>query len=150
MALAGEEPAPEAVAAPAEADAVSAQRGSGETLDRLHDGRFLLLEIGNGFSVGGGFFLTPAARVDDGLLDLCLIRHASRRRIVKLLPTAFTGAHVHAPEVTIRRARRVTVRSAAPLPVQVDGEALTGQARLLDVAILPGALRVLAPHLRQD
>jgi diacylglycerol kinase (ATP) len=115
----------------------------------LHDGRFFLVEIGNGFSVGGGFLLTPDARVDDGLLDVCLIDRTSTRRIVRLLPTAFTGDHVHAPEVTMREARRVTIRSASPLPVQADGEVLTVNARALDVAVLPGALRVLAPHLRR-
>ena len=115
----------------------------------VHDGRFLLVEIGNGFSVGGGFLLTPEARVDDGLLDVCVIAHASVPRVVRLLPTAFTGAHVHAPEVTMHRGRRVTLRSAAPLPVQADGEVLTADARTLDVAVLPGALRVLAPHLHR-
>ncbi|HLT48730.1 MAG TPA: hypothetical protein VK002_15960, partial [Rubricoccaceae bacterium] len=114
----------------------------------VHRGRFLLVEIGNGFSVGGGFLLTPEARVDDGLLDVCVIARASKRRIVQLLPSAFTGAHVHAPEVTMHRARRVTLRSAAPLPVHADGEVLTADARTLDVTVLPGALRVLAPHLR--
>src|SRR5690606_17443026 len=114
----------------------------------IHRGRFLLVEIGNGFSVGGGFLLTPEARVDDGLLDVCVIARASARRIVRLLPSAFTGAHVHAPEVTMHRARRVTLRSAAPLPVHADGEVLTADARTLDVTVLPGALRVLAPHLR--
>src|SRR5690606_18981063 len=101
------------------------------------------------FSVGGGFLLSPDAEVDDGLLDVCVINQATRRRIVKLLPTAFTGAHVSAPEVTMRRTRYVTIRSAAALPVQVDGEALTANAKEVAASVLPGALRVLAPHLRR-
>jgi diacylglycerol kinase family enzyme len=117
--------------------------------ERLHGGRFFLVEVGNGFSVGGGFLLTPDAVVDDGLLDVCLIERASRARVLRLLPTAFTGAHVGEPEVTMRRARRVTIRSAAPLPFHADGEILSAGATALDVAVLAGALRVLAPHVRR-
>jgi YegS/Rv2252/BmrU family lipid kinase len=120
--------------------------GEGE---RLHAGRFFLIEVGNGFSIGGGFLLTPEAVVDDGLLDVCLIERISRLRVLRLLPTTFRGAHVGEPEVTMRRVHRVTVRSASPLPVHADGEAITAAALALDIAVLPGALRVLAPRLRR-
>ena len=138
-------------AAPAKAWAPSrepARSAPGEA-ERLHDGPFFLMEIGNGFSVGGGFLLTPEAVVDDGLLDVCLIDRISRPRVLRLLPTTFTGAHMGEPEVTMRRTRRVTIRSAVPLPFHADGEILTAGATALDVAVLPGALRVLAPQVRR-
>lgn len=115
----------------------------------LHAGPLFLVEVGNGFSVGGGFLLTPDAVVDDGLLDVCLIGPISMPRVLRLLPSVFSGGHVGEPEVTMRRARRVTIRSASPLPVQADGEVLSTRAHVLDVAVLPGALQVLAPHVRR-
>ena len=133
-------------AAQAEPARLGLPPGEGEA---LHDGRFFLVEVGNGFSVGGGFLLTPDAVVDDGLLDVCLVDRVSTKRVLQVLPKAFTGAHVCEPEVTIRRARRVTIRSEAPLPVQADGENLTVGARVIDVEVIPGALSLLAPRIRR-
>ncbi|HEX8386463.1 MAG TPA: hypothetical protein VF576_09780, partial [Rubricoccaceae bacterium] len=59
---------------------------------------------------------------------------------------AFTGGHVRFPEVTMDRAARVTVRATAGrLPVQIDGEAASLGARVLDATVWPGALQMLAP-----
>ena len=120
--------------------------GEGEV---LHDGPFFLVEVGNGFSVGGGFLLTPDAVVDDGLLDVCLADYMTTGRALRLLPKTLRGAHLAEPEVMMRRTRRVTIRATAPLPVQADGEALSAGARALDVTVLPGTLRLLAPAVRR-
>ena len=109
-------------------------------------GPLFLCEIGNGQAVGGGFRLTPDARLDDGLLDVCVAQYLAPRRALRILPTAFTGAHVHFPEVTVYRTARVTVRvTSGVLPVQADGEAASAGARVLDAEAWPGALHVLVP-----
>ncbi len=123
--------------------------GDGPAERMLHDGPVLLIEIGNGPSVGGGFLLTPDAVPGDGLLDVCAVARASTGRILRILPSAFSGGHVGAPEVAMGRARRVTIRLSAPLPVHADGEALTPCAWALDVEVLPGALHARAPALRR-
>jgi YegS/Rv2252/BmrU family lipid kinase len=112
------------------------------------DGPLFLCEVGNGHSVGGGFLLTPDARVDDGLLDVCLVRHVAPRRALRLLPRTFTGAHVGEPEVHMDRTRglEVEARSGA-LALQADGETVTFGARRVAVRVLPGAVRALAPGL---
>jgi diacylglycerol kinase (ATP) len=109
-------------------------------------GPLFLCEIGNGQAVGGGFRLTPDARIDDGLLDVCVARHMPTARALRILPTAFAGAHVRFPEVSMYRTARVTVRVVGgALPVQADGEAASADARTLEAEVWPGALRVLAP-----
>ena len=112
------------------------------------EGPIFLCEVGNGHSVGGGFLLTPDARPDDGLLDVCLVRHVAPRRALRLLPRTFTGAHVGAPEVRMDRARRISVDvEAGLLALQADGELLSFVARRIEVEVVPGALRVRAPRL---
>lgn len=148
---------PTAVAPPVEAmvggEAPSATAAPfGLTADEgevLHEGGLFLVEVCNGFSVGGGFLLTPEAEVDDGLLDVCYVEHVTTRRALRLMPKTFTGAHVGEPEVALHRTPRVTIRSNAPLPVQADGEILTRGALALDAEVLPAALRLRAPRLRR-
>ena len=106
-----------------------------------HDGPLFLCEVGNGHSVGGGFLLTPDAVPDDGLLDVCLVRHVTTRRALRLLPRTFTGAHVTAPEVTMGRTTGLglTVEGGG-VALQADGEILTYHAVEAEVTVEPAAL----------
>jgi diacylglycerol kinase family enzyme len=49
-------------------------------------GQRLLVSVGNGVSAGGGFFLTPDAVPDDGLIDLCIVEKMGRAKMMGLLP----------------------------------------------------------------
>ncbi len=114
----------------------------------IHSGQFFLIEIDNGFSVGGGFLLTPSAQIDDGLFDVCLVKHLPTLRALQLMPKTFSGAHVGEPEVQLFQSRSIHIEATAPLPVQADGEILSTSAVSLDAEIVPGALRIRAPKLR--
>ncbi len=103
-----------------------------------------LVAIGNGRCQAGGFWLTPDAEVDDGQFDLAIARRLSRFGILRLLPEAMQGTHVDKEPVTMARARRVTIRTASPLPVQADGEILATAATYLEVEVVPRRLRVFA------
>lgn len=130
----------------AEAAAVGA--GPVEEAEPLFRGALFLCEIGNGHSVGGGFLLTPDAVPNDGRLDVCLVRHMSPSRALRLLPQSFTGAHVGAPEVVMDRVLGLEMDvEAGAVALQADGEGLTLGARRLAVEVVPGALSVLAPGL---
>jgi diacylglycerol kinase (ATP) len=93
--------------------------------------------------------LTPEAVPDDGLLDVCLVRSAKLHRILRLLPKTFSGGHVGEPEVRMGRVRRLTLRATTPIPAHADGEVLTAGATAMEVEVLPGALRALAPNIRR-
>ena len=132
------------------ADTVPAATASGPAeAEPLFAGPLFLCEVGNGHSVGGGFLLTPNAVPDDGLLDVCLVRHLSPRRALRLLPQSFTGAHVGAPEVTMDRVVRVEMDVVTgAVALQADGEGLTLGATKIAVEVVPGALRALMPARR--
>jgi diacylglycerol kinase family enzyme len=65
----------------------------------LDDGRAVRMRgwtvaAANGSSYGAGMRLAPAARVDDGTLDVVLIARLSRAGLLLALPSVFAGAHV--------------------------------------------------------
>jgi YegS/Rv2252/BmrU family lipid kinase len=103
--------------------------------------------IGNGSTSGGGFRLTPRAKVNDGLLDLCHIRNVSVARVLQVLPRALNGSHLSAPEVTYAQIAHVDISLAFPLPVHVDGEIVSQQARRVVASCLPGALSFYSSSL---
>ncbi len=98
--------------------------------------------FGNTRSYGGGMLICPHADPTDGLLDITMVKSASRAKLIRLFPTVFKGTHVELDEVTTARARTVRVESpginayadgdlACPLPVEVSA--------------VPGALQILRP-----
>ena len=115
---------------------------------RFAEGPVLLCEIGNGPTLGGGFRITPDAVPNDGLLDVCFVRHVPPRRVLTLLPKAVRGTHAGEPEVSVVRSTAITVQAVrGSLPVQADGETVTDSAVWIGIEVWPGALRVVAPGL---
>ncbi len=102
----------------------------------------MMVCVGNGSREGGGFFVTPDAKIDDGLFDLCVVRELGRLATMRLIPYFMKGTHVGREPVTMTRARRIAVSSPDPLIVHIDGEMLCTDGHKLDIEIIPGSLAV--------
>jgi len=105
----------------------------------------LLVCIGNGPRVGGGFLLTPDAVNSDGVLDVCIVDGMSRLRVLRTLPKAISGTHVTAPGISMTRGRVVELSSPDGFPFHADGEVIDTRRNELRVEIVPGALPVCVP-----
>ena len=108
------------------------------------DGPMTLVTVGNGGRHGGGFWICPDARIDDGVLDVCTAEGLGLLGILRLLPRVMRGTHEGARCVRMHHARRVRITSPDPLPVHADGEVIAKDARELEIEIFPGRLRLLA------
>ncbi len=101
----------------------------------------MLVAVGNGPSFGGGLRITHGAELDDGLLDVVLIKPVSRVELLRTFPKLFDGSHVSHPQYERHRVRRVTVASAG-IVGYADGERFGPLP--LTVEAVPGAVRVRA------
>jgi diacylglycerol kinase (ATP) len=101
----------------------------------------MLVAVGNGPSFGGGLRITEGARLDDGLLDVVVIKPMSRFELVRTYPKLFKGTHVTHPQYERHRVRQVTVASPG-ITKYADGERFG--ALPLTVECVPGALTVYA------
>lgn len=99
--------------------------------------------VANSGYYGKGMHVAPAARVDDGLLDVTVIPAVSRFRIIRLMPKVYDGSHVDLPEVRTFRGRSITLSARDQVVAYGDGERLLDLPVTADVA--PGALRILLP-----
>ncbi|MGV9567760.1 YegS/Rv2252/BmrU family lipid kinase [Streptomyces sp. NPDC003480] len=90
---------------------------------------------------GSGRIIAPDARVDDGVLDVVLIREAPRRLFFTLMNELKSGAHVHRREVRIVRGREVRIEADRGVPYGTDGE--VDAVLPVTARVLPGALNVL-------
>jgi len=102
-----------------------------------------LITVANGQRVAGGFHLTPQARTDDGLLDVCLAGPVDRfSMIFRFLAKATKGTHIKEKEVTSLQGRRVVIEGLQGLPAHMDGEVLCTAGRRVEFEMLPGRLKV--------
>ncbi|MFE9611618.1 diacylglycerol kinase family protein [Streptomyces sp. NPDC006012] len=108
---------------------------------REHPHRGYTVVAANSAYYGSGRAIAPAALLDDGLLDVVLIREAPRRLFFALMNELRTGAHVDRPEVRVLRGREIRIEADRPVPYGADGEV---EATLpVTVRVRPGDLAVL-------
>ena len=106
-------------------------------------GPMTMIAIANTHRYGSGIRIAPRARLDDGKLDLCAIRAASRRRMLRLFPRVLAGRHLGLPEVEYLQAEQLRIETAERMDIYADGEFI-GQTPAV-VRVVPQALRVITP-----
>jgi diacylglycerol kinase (ATP) len=101
--------------------------------------------VGNGKCQGGGMLMCPRAVIDDGLLDVTLIKFLPLPDLIRNLPVLYNGDIYKHPKVQFMRVSRLRADSKEPVPVEIDGESV---GRLpVEISIVPRVLRILFPPL---
>lgn len=105
--------------------------------------RMIVAVVSNIQLYGGLVRISPLAKLDDGLLDVCIFQGSGVLSTVRHVVSVFAGQHLRDPEVDFYEARRVEIRPAAPLPIHVDGDFLGYTPAVVEV--VPQALTVIMP-----
>lgn len=102
------------------------------------------IAAGNGQYHGGGMWVCPRAVVDDGLLDVTIIRYFSPLEVLRNFPILYNGRLYEHPKVDFHRAARLEATAMEPTLIEVDGEPA---GRLpLELSVLPRTLAVYVPE----
>ena len=115
-------------------------RGGGYVLDK----DFYMFAVGSATTAGGGSIVTPHASTTDGLLDLCVVERMPRRDFARTVLKLRRGEHVGGDGVHYVRLHELTIESAKPISVNVDGE--ISDSRRLDYHARPKDLLVHLVH----
>jgi diacylglycerol kinase (ATP) len=103
-----------------------------------------MLVIANARNFGGAFRIAPSASLTDGRLDAIAIRDASPLRRLALFAAAVRGTHTSHPEVSAEQSSRFTLAFSSPPAYETDGEYRRARSDELEIACVPGALRVVS------
>lgn len=118
---------------------------TGQGPDFTARGRFLLAEICNGPSTGGGFRFAPGAAFDDGQLDACLIRPVGLVAALRLLGPAARGEALDHPAISLVQGTRIVFSSDREMGYHRDGEPGLLPAGEHVIELDRGNLNVLVP-----
>ena len=97
--------------------------------------------VGNARMAAGGLPVAPSANPEDGLLDIVIVRAGGTLDLSVVAARLMHGDYTEDEHVVHRRARRVEIASAPPMPLSIDGELCEGERFTFEVK--PGALRVV-------
>ncbi len=92
---------------------------------------------------GGGMRIAPRARMDDGQLDVCVIRDISKLKLLGVFPSVYFGRHLGIREVEYFPALRVRVETEHPLDVYADGEYVCRTP--VEIGVSKSALQLIVP-----
>jgi diacylglycerol kinase (ATP) len=101
----------------------------------------MLAAFANTSSYGGGMKIAPRARLDDGLLDVCVIAGVDPFKLACMFPTVYFGRHLGIREVNYFQARSARAETERPLDVCADGEFVCRTP--VEISIRRAALKVL-------
>lgn len=104
----------------------------------------LMVAVANSNQYGNDCFIAPGARVDDGRLDLTVVKPVSFWQALPLARRLFAGNLDDCPHVHRLQSARFTIERAQPGLIHTDGEPREAGATI-EVKVRPQSLRILAP-----
>jgi diacylglycerol kinase (ATP) len=97
--------------------------------------------VANGRTCGGGWRVSPSSDLEDGLLDVVVVKWGSALDLARVAVRLANGDYLSADEVLHRRARVVRITSKPSMWFNVDGELVSKAA--VTFRVVPRALRVV-------
>lgn len=102
-----------------------------------------LVMVGNAAAYAWKIKVTPHARLDDGLLDVCLMPFENKIISVQQALQVLTGQHIERGIAQYWQVESLRVESSPNVPIQLDGDEWADTP--VELSILPGAIEILAP-----
>lgn len=94
------------------------------------NGKMLLTTLANGDFVGGKYMCAPRYKVDDGLIEVCMVSPVSVFTFLKLAKQYELGNHLTDPRfkkyISYAQAKNIKIYSKKPFDICIDGEIING------------------------
>ena len=104
----------------------------------------ILAAFANTPTYGGGMKIAPQAKLDDGKLDICIVRAMNKFKLFCMFPTVYFGGHLGFEEVEYDQAATAKLETERPLDVYADGEYVCQTP--VEIGVAGNALKVMVPE----
>ena len=122
---------------------LSTRESVSDSWSMRRDGPTMVAAFANTPLYGGGMKVAPQAKMDDGLLDVCVVKGVGPLKLFTVFPTVYAGRHLKIREVEYFKASAVRVETEQPFDVYADGEFVCRTP--IEVSVQREALKVIAP-----
>lgn len=101
-----------------------------------------MLSIANSSQFGNNAHVSPCASVQDGLLDVCIIKQFPLWRFIEMGIRMFAKTADKSKYVEIIRGKNIIIKRSADGPVHLDGEPQM-MGREVNIQMVPASLRII-------
>lgn len=111
----------------------------------VFEGRVMFTTLASLPRFGGGMQIAPQAKIDDGILDLVIVKEISRRALLAVFPKVYTGKHVGHPSCLFYKTRRAEITIDRPMTLYGGGEPVRPMAagEPVSAEVVPAGLKVV-------
>ncbi|ASU36112.1 diacylglycerol/lipid kinase family protein [Mucilaginibacter xinganensis] len=110
---------------------------------KTYEREAFMLSFANSSQYGNDAHISPNASVQDGLLDVCVIKRFPLWRFVELSIRMMTKTTDSSRYVEIIKGKHINVKRNSPGPLHLDGEPQMGGADA-EIVLVPNSLKVIA------
>lgn len=104
----------------------------------------LLISFANSNQYGNDAFISPLAKIDDGEVDVCVLKKFPFYSAPFLALRLFANSIHKSKYLEIYRKENITIHNSQVIPGHVDGEPVTFNKNL-DIEVIPKAIEVITP-----
>ena len=109
----------------------------------VYEGSGVLAAVSNAICYGGGFYCSPKAKIDDGLLDVVAVKKINRPKFLKFIKYYKAGTHLDEERlkelIVYKQGKTVNIKTKGLVNYAIDGE--MGKADDITISIVPKAIR---------
>lgn len=109
----------------------------------IYEGNGVLTAVSNAICYGGGFYCSPKAKVDDGLLDVVAVKKVNRSKFLKFIKYFKAGTHLDEPRlkdvIVYKQGKTVNIKTTKPVNYAIDGE--MGKSDNITISVIPNAIK---------
>ena len=105
-----------------------------------------VMAFANAAQYGNNAYIAPEADIQDGLLDVCLVRRLDLIKALNLSYCMLTNQLAHSDSAEYFKTKHVQVETEEPMMFHADGEYM-GKISVFDVHIQPASLKVVTPPI---
>jgi len=84
--------------------------------------RVMMVTVANAPFYGGGMKIAPDASMNDGILDICVVKEISKLELLQQFPKVFNGTHIFHPRIMMTTGKRIKLVSDENREIFADGE----------------------------
>ena len=107
-----------------------------------YKGKYTFIIACNTKHVGKGMKMAPNAKLNDGKMDLIIIKDNFKKiKLLKMFPKIFNGSHIHDKIVNYKQAKEIKIIPKSHSTINIDGE-IKGRTPI-SIKVLPGKIKLL-------
>lgn len=119
--------------------------------NKIHNGKLLLTSIANGCCCGGGVKSNPYAKINDGLMDVNIIKDVPRRMFIPCLPRYIKGTLFetdrYAHFASAIQCKSVKLTPNQKMRICVDGEIYDSQC--MEFNVISDGINIILPGVTE-